>query len=101
MKNDNVINALETCKTVLVNELKKYVESVPDKKVECWVPLPIYADDTYGLDGYWSQNTITKLFIDKETGILMAEFEDYDEQYCEPVDECFIVGEIAKIIDSL
>ena len=101
MKNNNVINALEACKEVLVSELMKYIESMPDKKTECWIPLPIYIDDTYGLDGYWSQNTVTEIFIDKETGILMAEFEDYEEQYQEPINECFVVGEIASIIDHL
>lgn len=101
MKNDNVINALEECKKVLIEELKKYVESQPGKTVKCYIHLPIYTDDTYNLDGYWSQNTVTRLFIDQETDNLVAEYEDYDEQFLDTVSECFVVGEIAKIIDSL
>lgn len=101
MKNDIVIDALENCKRILVEELRKYVSSQSGKSIKCCVYLPIYADDTYNLDGYWSQNTVTRLFIDNETGLLMAEYEDYDEQFCDSLDECFITGEIAKIVDSL
>ena len=101
MKNNNTIDALEACKAVLVEELRKYVESKPEKTVKCWARLPIYVDDTYGLDGYWNQNVVTGLNIDEETGVLMATFEDYDEEFWEPLDECFNVGEIAKILDSL
>lgn len=101
MKNDRIIDALEACRQILIDELEKYVESLPGKEVKCNIYLPIYADDTYNLDGYWSQNTVTRLFIDNETGLLMAEYEDYDEQFCDSLDECFITGEIAKIVDSL
>lgn len=101
MKNDRIIDALEACRQILIDELEKYVESQPGKEVKCNIYLPIYADDTYNLDGYWSQNTVTRLFIDNKTGLLMAEYEDYDEQFCDSLDECFITGEIAKIVDSL
>ena len=101
MKNDNIVKALESCKAVLIDELRKYVEAQQEKEVKCWIKLPVYTDDTYGLDGYWVQNTVTRIFIDKETDILMADFEDYDEEFQDPVDECFDVGEIASIIDHL
>lgn len=100
MVNNNAIAALEACKKVLIDELKKYLESKPGKRVKCNVILPIYANDTYGLDGYWDQYTVTELYLDDE-GRVYAIFEDYDEQFEDPLDECFIVGEIAKIVDRL
>lgn len=100
MKNDNAINALEACKKVLIEELRKYLDTKQNKKIDCRVYLPIYTDDTYGLDGYWTQYTVTELYLDGDNRVY-AVFEDYDEQYEDPVDECFNVGEIAKMIDYL
>lgn len=101
MVNDTVTTALETCKRVLIEEARKYLETAPHHEVKCWIHLPIYTDDTYGLDGYWAQNTVTSLYINKETNDVMVKYNDYDEEYIDVLDECFSLGEIAKIIDEL
>ncbi len=101
MKNQKIIDALEQCKKVLVSELRSYVESFPGKEVNCWCPLPIHTDKTYNLDGYWVQNTVTRGFVDEDTGVLMAEFEDYSEQFQDSIEDCFDVMEIAEIIDTI
>jgi len=101
MKNNTIITALEFCKAVLIEELRAYVAGKPGQEVNCCVYLPIYTDDTYNLDGYWSQEIVKKLFIDPDTKLLMVGIEEDDELAYEPIGECFNVGEIASIIDHL
>lgn len=100
MINQIAIDALESCKKVLVEEIRKYLAALPAKEVKCWVHLPVYTDDTYGLDGYWTQNTVTSLRLDRRNNVIV-QYEDYDEQYKDGIEDCFTVGEIAKIIDCL
>ena len=101
MKNNIIIDAIQACEAVLISEIRKFVESQPGKEVKRCIYLPIYTNDTYNLDGYWVQNTVTRLYIDGDTDAVMVEYEDYDEQFCDPLDECFNIGEIIKIADSL
>lgn len=101
MTNTRIIDALEECKKILIDEIRRFLEKKKNKKFKCFIHLPIYTDDTYGLDGYWSENTVKAVYIDKETNEVMVHFTDDREDFDDSLNDCFNVGEIAAILDGL
>ena len=102
MINNNTIAALNACEKVLLDELKKYLERLSGRQMECWIHMPIYVDDTYGLEGYWSQTILKKLYLG-EDDCVYAKYgvEDDEDEFDDALEDCFNVGDIAHIIDCL
>jgi len=97
MLNTVVIEALESCKEILVHELYEELKRTPGNRTE--INVPIMGEQDYYCGDY-STNTITAVSIDKEHDVVMVDYESFEEEFRDPID-LFNVGEMADIIDAL
>ena len=99
MRNDTIIDALETCKAILVQELKKELLNKPDHEAEVDVKIVGWVDD---YEGNWGHEleTITKVWYSDEKDMIFVIYDGYDHQYEDEID-LFNIGEIASIIDDM
>lgn len=99
MLSQTVIDALESCKAVLIDELYKELKEAPGWKRE--INIPIMGEQDY-YSGNYSTETITAVYLGKneERDVVMVDYENFDEQFRDPV-ELFTVDNISDILSAL
>ena len=99
MFNQTVIDALESCKEILINELYKELKETPGHRVE--INVLIVGEQDYYSDNY-TTNTITAVYLGEkdEHDVVMVDYESFEEEFRDPI-ELFKIGEIADVIDAL
>lgn len=98
MKSNIAIDALEMCKAILIDIVKKQLKNAPNNEVKMHVTLPTAVSDAYVDDEVLSFDTITSVSLEFDN--VMVSYEDYYKQHKDGI-ESFTIDEISKIIDAL
>lgn len=101
MTNTRIIDALEGCKKVLIDEISKYLERDNDKKVKCDITIPTYSYDTYSLEGYWKPLVVKSLYLSEEDNKVMIVYADGNDDFDVRLGDFFTTSEIINILDGL
>ena len=93
MISEEAIDALESCKEIIINEIKRDLNHTPGNRCN----IRVYYLDSY--DGEPTMETITSVYLSGEQ--VMVDYEDiFGDKYSDPM-ELFTVDTVAEVLSQM